>query len=100
MTTQSREPDLDALRGRLTPGQRAILNSVWEHYRNQNRWISRDLLRERFGAPVLAAALDQLGGGVVSEYQDDGEECYRLTFLGVLLVDQGRESEELLVRYL
>jgi hypothetical protein len=100
MTTESRGPDLDALRGRLAQDQRAILNTVWEHYHNQNRWISRDLLRERFGAPVLAAALDQLGGGVVSEYQDDGEECYRLTFLGVLLADQGRESEELLVRYL
>ncbi|HYL79157.1 MAG TPA: hypothetical protein VEU07_00005, partial [Candidatus Acidoferrum sp.] len=49
---------------------------------------------------VLAVALDQLGGGVVSECQEDEEECYRLTFLGVLLADQGRESEELLVRYL
>ena len=100
MTTESRGPDLDALRGRLTQGQRAILNTVWEHYRTQSRWVSRHLLRERFGGPALSAALDQLGEGVVSEYQEDEEECYRLTFLGVLLADQGQESEELLVRYL
>lgn len=100
MTTDSRAADLDVLRGRLTQGQRAILDAVWEHYRDQNRWIPRHVLRERFGAPVLSAALTQLGGGVLTECQDDDEECYRLTFLGVLLTDQGQESEELLVRYL
>ena len=100
MTTESRGADLDALRGRLTQDQRTILDTVWEHYRDQNRWIPRHVLRERFGPPVLSAALDQLGGGVATECQEDEEECYRLTFLGVLLADQGRESEELLVRYL
>jgi len=100
MTTQSRGTDLDTLRGRLTQDQRAILNTVWEHYRDQNRWIPRPLLQERFGRPALAAALEQVGGGVVAECQDDEADCYRLTFLGVLLADQGQESEDLLARYL
>jgi hypothetical protein len=32
--------------------------------------------------------------------EDDGEEYYRLTFLGVLLTDQGEKSEQLLAGYL
>jgi hypothetical protein len=100
MTTESRSGDLDVLRRRLTQDQRAVLNTVWGHYRDQDRWAPRHLLHERFGAPALSATLDQLGGGVVAEYRDDDQECYRLTFLGVLLADQGQESEELLARYL
>ena len=100
MATERQAADLGVLRGRLTPDQRAILNAVWGHYRDQTRWIPRHLLRERFGAVALSAALDQLGGGVVAECQDDEAECYRLTFLGVLLADQGQESEALLARYL
>lgn len=100
MRAESRAAELDALRGRLTQTQRAILNAIWEHYRDQNQWIPRRLLEQRFDPPALRADLQQFRGTAVEICLEDDQELYRLTFLGVLLADQGVESEELLVRYL
>jgi len=92
--------ELDLIRKRLTNDQRVILNVIWERFRDQNDWIPRRILQQRFGKPAVHACLEQLGDSVVREFQDDGKDCYRLTFLGVLLTDQGEESEQLLARYL
>ena len=92
--------ELDLIRKRLTNDQRVILNAIWERFRDQSDWISRRILQQRFGKPAVHACLEQLGDSVVREFQDDGKDCYRLTFLGVLLTDQGEESEQLLARYL
>ena len=100
MEAGSRGAELDLLRTQLTSDQRAVLNAIWEHYRDQNRWMPRQELYERFGDAPLRAAFERLGGPAIREFQGDEEEACRLTFLGVLLTDQGPESEELLVRYL
>lgn len=92
--------ELDALRKRLSDDQRAILNASWEHFRDQNQWIPRRALDQRFAEPAVRACLAALGDNIVREIEEDGEEYYRLTFLGVLLTSQGEEAEELLVRYL
>ena len=92
--------ELDSLRRRLTDDQRAILNATWEHYRDRGEWIPRGVLHHLFGKATVLACLVRLGGNVICEMEDDEEEYYRLTFLGVLLTDQGEESEHLLARYL
>jgi hypothetical protein len=92
--------ELDIIRKRLTNDQRAILNAIWECFRDQNEWILRHALDQRFGKATVRACLDRLGDSVMREIEDDGGEYYRLTFLGVLLTDQGEESEQLLARYL
>jgi len=92
--------ELDGLRRRLTDRQRAILNATWEHYRDRGEWIPCRVLQHLFGKATVLACLGQLGADVICGLEDDEEEYYRLTFLGVLLTDQGEESEQLLAGYL
>lgn len=92
--------ELDSLRRGLTDSQRAIVNTTWEYYRDRSEWIPRRILHHRFGKTAILACLGQLGSNVICGMEDDGEEYYRLTFLGVLLTAQGEESEQLLARYL
>lgn len=98
---------LDNLRKRLTDDQRAILNAIWQHYcgqkeqRKEERWILVRVLHHGFGKTAVRLALEKLGGSIVFEGRDNaGKDRYQLTFLGVLLTDQGEEAEQLLVRYL
>ncbi len=92
--------ELDSLRRRLTDDQRAIVNATWNHYRDRGEWIPYRVLHQLFGKSVVLACLGQLGANVICGMEDDGEEYYRLTFLGVLLTPQGEESEQLLAGYL
>lgn len=92
--------ELDVFRERLTAEQRAILNTTWEHFRERNEWVPCRILHHRFGKAAVQACLGQLGANVISRTEDDGDELYRLTFLGVLLTDQGEEAEQLLAGYL
>lgn len=92
--------ELDSLRMGLTDGQRAILNATWEHYRDREEWIPCRVLYHLFGKSTVLTCLGQLGADVICGIEDDEEEYYRLTFLGVLLTAQGEESEALLARYL
>jgi len=97
---ESGTPEIETLRSSLTGEQRAILNAVWEQFRDQNEWFSRGALHRRWREAAVRACLQHLGSGILREIEEDGEHYYRLTFLGVLLTDQGVESEELLARYL
>jgi hypothetical protein len=92
--------ELDSLRRRLTENQRAIVNATWNHYRERGEWIPCHVLHQMFGRAAVLACLGQLGANVICGIEDDGEEYYRLTFLGVLLTPQGEESEQLLAGYL
>jgi hypothetical protein len=95
---------LTQLRDRLTGDQRKMLNAIWGYYRENGHWITRKrlhhLFRDRLQVNEVQAPLEGLGGCVVYEARDDQKECYALTFLGILMTDQGPELEELCVRYL
>ena len=91
---------LEDLKGQLTGEHRTVLNAVWEHYRDQGEWILRKNLDQRFGAGGIRGALEALGPSIVGEVEDAGRQGVRVTFLGILLTDQGPEVEELLARYL
>jgi hypothetical protein len=92
--------DIGTLRHRLTASQRAFLSSLWQFYQDHGQWVPGRLVHLHFGKPEVQAHLADLGENVVQGYRENGKEHYRLTFLGVLLTDQGDESEHLLVRYL
>lgn len=92
--------DLDRLRQRLTPEQRRVLNLLWAEFRDRNRWLPREELHAETGEVPARAAVQALGEAILRPGREDTTEDYRLTFLGVLLADQGAESEALLVRYL
>jgi hypothetical protein len=92
--------ELDDLRRRLTGDQRAILNAAWKHHRERGEWIPCRTLHQLLGKDAVLSGIGQLGAHIICGLEDDGEESYRLTFLGVLLSDQGEEAEQLLARYL
>lgn len=92
--------DLESLRRNLTSEQRAVLNLLWDEFRDRNRWLPRPDLHAHLGESAVRRTVAELGTGILREGREDGGEDYRLTFLGILLADQGRESEDLLVRYL
>jgi hypothetical protein len=92
--------DLDALRGRLSATQRDFVDALWHFYRGHNQWVPSRIVHQHFGKAAAEAQLAELGPNLVRAYRDAGKEYCRLTFLGVLLADQGVEAENLLVRYL
>jgi hypothetical protein len=91
---------MDGLRRRLTAPQRAFLSTLWRFYQDHGQWVPARLVHQHFGKPAAQIHLAELGENLVQSYRENGKEQYRLTFLGVLLTDQGEESERLLVRYL
>src|SRR5512136_2240716 len=98
--TQAPATDLDALRRQLSAPHRDFLSALWTFYRDHNQWVPPRIVRQHFGKAAVQAHLTELGPHLVREYRDEGKAYYRLTFLGVLLTDQGVGAEDLLVRYL
>ena len=98
--TSSAATDLDALRRRLSDPHRDFVSALWKFYRNHNQWVPSRIAHQHFGKDVVQANLAALGPSLVQAYRDDGKDYYRLTFLGMLLTDQGVGAEDLLVRYL
>ena len=98
--TQVPATDLDALRGRLSAPQRDFVSALWTFYRDHNQWVPSRIAHQHFGKAAVQAHLAELGPSLVQAYRDEGKEYYRLTFLGVLVTDQGVGAEDLLVRYL
>jgi TIR domain len=101
--------NLAELRIHVTEDQRAILNTIWRHYieaEDQNdSWIRAGILYHRLGKgqteETVHAALQSLGGAVVYETPNYGNgRRYTLTFLGMLLAEQGREIEIVLAKAL
>jgi len=101
--------NLDELRIQLTEDQHAILNTIWRHYMEaedkNDSWIRAGILYHRLGKgqteETVHAALQSLGGTVVYETPNYGNgRRYTLTFLGMLLAEQGREIETVLAKAL
>ncbi|MFA5026604.1 MAG: hypothetical protein WC713_01915 [Candidatus Methylomirabilota bacterium] len=100
MTTTDIDTDLTDWRARISEEQRGLLDRLWAHYRDRGRWPERAALQADYGAAVQAACRE-LGQAILCPCEsDEGGDCCRLTFLGVLLTSQGREAEDLLARYL
>jgi len=92
--------DLDAVRRRLSKQHRDFVSALWTFYRDHNQWVPSRIAHQHFGKDAVQAHLAALGPSLVEAYRDDGKDYYRLTFLGMLLTDQGSAAEDLLVRYL
>jgi hypothetical protein len=102
------QPTLDEIRATITDDQRAIINAVWEYHAELNgrwEWIPLAALYRKFANPstsrgagkdFVLSALSSISGSIIYEHQ---EHYYALTFLGVLLTDQGQDGIDLLARY-
>jgi hypothetical protein len=98
--TLSAATDLDALRRSLSAPQRDFVGALWAFYRDHNQWVPARIAHQHFGKDAVQAHLAALGPSLVQAYRDEGKDYYRLTFLGMLLTDEGVGAEDLLVRYL
>ena len=101
MTGKAAAADLESRRDRITGEQQALLDRLWEQYRDRNVWLPQAQLHRELGRAAVEAACEALGETVLRACFDEDEgDCFRLTFFGVLLTTQGREAEALLARYL
>jgi nucleoside phosphorylase len=93
---------LTELREQITDTQRKMLTAIWHHYYEHAQRISIYELHHRFGGKRIARPLlEQLGGSIVFEYQEqNGTTSYQVSFLGVLLTEEGERYEQLFVEYL
>jgi hypothetical protein len=98
--TFSTATDLDVLRRRLSDPHRDFVSALWTFYRDHNQWVPSRIAHQHFGKDAVKAYLAALGPSLVQASRADGKDYYRLTFLGMLLTDQGSAAEDLLVRYL
>jgi len=79
------------------------LNIIWKHRLDHGQWIGRRQLHDFYlcrGMPDIRSRMEHLGGCIVFDFREGDRECYRLTFLGVLLTADGPAIEMLLVRHL
>src|SRR5215212_5631998 len=100
---------VDKIRTRLTNDQRALINAVWEYHigkDDRRAWMPTAALYRQFADPtasrkagkeVVLRTVRSLNGSIIYENQD---HHYRLTFLGSLLTDDGRDGIDLIARCL
>ncbi len=77
-----------------------MLNEIWKYYAERKGWIPCRALHGKFRKDIVRSTLREIGGAIVYESREDGTERYKLTFLGILLTNEGQQTEILLVRYL
>jgi len=68
----------------------------------RGEWIARGELHEiyrRRGVDDIRSKLEHLGGSIVYDHRDAGRDCYRLSFLGILLTDDGPGVERLIAKH-
>lgn len=90
------------LRRRFASEQRDVLSAIWRYFLDNHRWIPQRVLHHQFqdvGKSEIRNILQTYGGSIVFECREEGKQVYRLTLLGVLLTDQRRTTEGLLVSY-
>ena len=92
--------DLDGLRDTLSRKAEEILNYVWDYHWKNSQWPSALTLYSKFEKASVLSALEPLGGHTIYSAWENGQEIYRMMFLGVLLTRQGIEAEDLIVSYL
>lgn len=93
--------ELERLRSELTDEQRNILTAIWSYFHEHQHWMPIRFLHENYGGKTKVwEYLEQLGGTIVFEHEEVPRKYYRLTFLGILLTEEGTNCEQLVIRYL
>jgi hypothetical protein len=90
----------DEMRVRLTEEARAVLSAIWAYRQERDAWIPTPALFNQLGRDYVLTAFNSLNGSIVNEQSGNGDLRCALTFLGILLTDNGEESVRLLERLL
>jgi hypothetical protein len=82
------------LRNSITHQQKIILNEIFSYFDMNKTWIPIRVLHAKCGGKeAVRKQLEELGGSIVFEYDDQGTVKYQLTFLGMLLSYYGEIIE-------
>ncbi len=93
--------NLYELRTKFNRQQREILTTIWQHWIKDSHWIPVRALHAAYGGKAtVLPVLQQFGGTVVYETEENALQYYGLTFLGVLLSSKGERVEDLLANYI
>jgi len=95
-----KETSLAQLRSTIATTQRKVLDGVLDRLLADSKPIPVRILQGDMGRSTVTEALNQLGGSVLFEIHHEGQNCYQLTQLGVLLSSRGEEAESLLQKYI
>lgn len=100
---------VDKLRAALSDDQRQVLTAIWNYHLANNLtasadWISDRRLLHMFGNRVAfvrdAIHCFPISGSILLENEYASPRGYRLAHLGILLTENGKRMEDLLVGYL
>lgn len=92
--------NLNALRRSISGDAQSILDTAWDYYCKNQRWIPTLILYSKFEKPTVLSALQPLGGTVIYFRFENGQEVGQLSFIGILLTSRGEEVAEWLVKFL
>ena len=61
------------LQAQVTPTQRKILSSIWQHFHAKKQWVLTRVTHHQFGKDVVLEAINPLGGTIVYETHNVGD---------------------------
>ncbi len=97
-------PELEKLREGLSEEEKNIINQLWQYYldsKDRSAAMPATALYSIFGREIVCAVTDNLGTNIIRQnmFSSDPKK-YSLTFVGILLTEQGKEIEHTLINYL
>jgi hypothetical protein len=104
MVLGKEEKKFDKLKDLLSDDTKSIINEIWEEYIKSEmfdrKWILTSKLIFKFGKEIFIASLGSLNTSILKEYSDNGRRRCYLTFLGMLLTSEGKQTIDLFIKYL
>lgn len=100
MERPKQAPAFETLRSSLTPGDRALIDSCWLHYKANGTQIPKRDVYHAFERPQAEEALKRLPRTVLRTGWGNSGDTFQVTFLGALLSSEGERLERLVAAYL
>lgn len=97
---QSLNLRLNSLSSKLTKFQRELFDIFWKHFQENDKWFPTRVVHSQIGTKQVRDALQSLGGDIVRELENQPNDTYELSLIGVLLTSEGEKYRQLMVKYL
>lgn len=100
--TPAAPPDLrlSGFISKLTDFQRELFDNFWSYFLQNKKWIPTRLVHSKIGTQKVRDALRSLSGDIVRELENQPNDTYELSLIGVLMTSAGEDYRRLLIHYL
>jgi hypothetical protein len=85
---------------RLSDNEQNVINAIYEHFYSSNKWPIARALRKKLGRKTVESVVVRKEPQLVQKFEDNGIECYRLTFHGVLICSRAKDDVQMLLQYI